>query len=226
MLPGAMMAEGVCVSRTPSPIPVFAGRPLRPLPQGERAREASAARFGKTKPTLVLAIRVVPAEAGTHHHCRWLWVPALAALGRDDDGLARTKSQRAAVGNDRRPRSIVSGLLFTMNGATPTCRAAVPGEGRHALRGVGFTRSGSPTQSTTISQRRVSANGARQQDGCYFAQAPARTQSQSALAGPSLRHARDTKKVPGGFAPPGIVQLNSSREHQGTMSRWTRIRRP
>jgi hypothetical protein len=27
---------------------------------------------------------VVPAKAGTHDHRRWLWVPALAALGRDD----------------------------------------------------------------------------------------------------------------------------------------------
>src|SRR5262245_13374911 len=34
-----------------------------------------------------LAIRVVPAKAGTHDRRRWLWVPALAALGRDDDGL-------------------------------------------------------------------------------------------------------------------------------------------
>ena len=25
--------------------------------------------------------------AGTHDHSQWLWVPALAALGRDDDGL-------------------------------------------------------------------------------------------------------------------------------------------
>jgi len=33
------------------------------------------------------------------------------------------KNQPAAVGNDRRLRSIVSGSLFTMNGATPTCRA-------------------------------------------------------------------------------------------------------
>ena len=37
--------------------------------------------------------------------------------------LVRAKHQLAAVRNDRRLRSIVSGLLFTMNGATPTCRA-------------------------------------------------------------------------------------------------------
>jgi hypothetical protein len=61
--------------------------------------------------------------AGTHGHRQWLWVPALAALGRDDDRLARAKHQPAAVGNERRLRSIVSGLLFTMNAATPTCRA-------------------------------------------------------------------------------------------------------
>jgi len=28
---------------------------------------------------------VIPAKAGTHNHGLWLWVPALAALGRDDD---------------------------------------------------------------------------------------------------------------------------------------------
>jgi hypothetical protein len=43
---------------------------------------------------------------------RWLWVPALAALGRDDDRLACAKHQLAAVRNDRRGSVIVSGLLF------------------------------------------------------------------------------------------------------------------
>src|SRR5215831_4507424 len=33
------------------------------------------------------------------------------------------RNQPAAVGNDRRLRSIVSGLFFTMDGATQTCRA-------------------------------------------------------------------------------------------------------
>src|SRR5215831_3253829 len=36
---------------------------------------------------------------------------------------ATWKNQPARVGNDRRPRSIVQGLLFTINSATPTCRA-------------------------------------------------------------------------------------------------------
>src|SRR5262249_48609287 len=66
---------------------------------------------------------VVPAKAGTHNHRRCLWVPALAALGRDDDPLVFAKHQPAAVGNDRGLRSPVSGLLFTGNAATSTCRA-------------------------------------------------------------------------------------------------------
>jgi hypothetical protein len=46
-------------------------------------------------------------ESATQHSC--------ATAGR-------AKNQPAGVGNDRRPRSIVQGLLFTMDGATPTCR--------------------------------------------------------------------------------------------------------
>jgi len=55
-----------------------------------------------------LAVRVVPAKAGTHGNRRRLWVPALAALGRDDDRLVRANGQPAAVRNDRRGRFIVS----------------------------------------------------------------------------------------------------------------------
>jgi hypothetical protein len=93
--------------------------------------------FGQTKPTLILAKRterrfgetkpriiwpsVVPAKAGTHDHRRWLWVPARAALGRDDDRLVRAKHQPAAVRNRARRNFIVSGLLFTMTFATQTC---------------------------------------------------------------------------------------------------------
>src|SRR5262245_3359019 len=35
---------------------------------------------------------------------------------------ATWENQPAAVRKDRRPRSVVSGLLFTMDSATPTCR--------------------------------------------------------------------------------------------------------
>jgi len=54
---------------------------------------------------------------------RWLWVPALAALGRDDDPVGFVKNQPAGVGKDRRLRSVVLGLFFTMKNATFTCRA-------------------------------------------------------------------------------------------------------
>src|SRR5262245_62955830 len=40
----------------------------------------------------------------------------------------RTKNQPAAVGNGHGLRSIVSGLLFTMISATPTCRAVSRGQ--------------------------------------------------------------------------------------------------
>src|SRR5262249_54746277 len=70
-----------------------------------------------------LTIRVVPAKAGTHDHRQWLWGPARAALGRDDDDLVQAKHHPVDARNDRRPRSIVSGLLFTMTFATRTCRS-------------------------------------------------------------------------------------------------------
>src|SRR5215510_1969403 len=62
----------------------------------------------------------------------------------------------------------------------------------------------------------------RQHNG-YNSPRRQRAKSESALA-VSLR-ARGTKKSPGGFAPPGVVSSNSSPEHQGTMSRWTRMRK-
>src|SRR5262249_53198264 len=47
---------------------------------------------------------------------------AVARIGRDDSGFS-LENQPPAVGDDRELRSIVSGLLFTMDAATPTCRA-------------------------------------------------------------------------------------------------------
>src|ERR1700730_6818648 len=87
VLPRVMMGEGVRVTRTPHPFE-FVGAPLCPLPQGERAREASTD----------MSANEATQRRGAKH-------------------------QPAAVGNDRRLRSLVSGLLFTMDGATPTCRA-------------------------------------------------------------------------------------------------------
>jgi len=62
-------------------------------------RNEANRRFGETNPTIHL---------GTHDHRRWLWVPALATLGRDDDRLVRAKDQPPAVRNGGRGNFIVS----------------------------------------------------------------------------------------------------------------------
>ena len=70
---------------------------------------------------------------------------AVARVGRDDNRFS-LEHQPAAVGNDRRLRSLVSGLLFTMDGATPTCRAvSARGDSDHALACVGPRGAGSTT---------------------------------------------------------------------------------
>src|SRR5262249_7770887 len=55
----------------------------------------------------------------------WVRHCALSRLGRGHERrhwrIWPNKNQPAAVGTDRGLRSIVFGLLFTMNGATPTC---------------------------------------------------------------------------------------------------------
>jgi hypothetical protein len=62
--------------------------------------------------------------------CELAWAAMLLSMRASTDMLANESTQRrgakhqpVAVGNDRRLRFIVSGLLFTMDGATPTCRA-------------------------------------------------------------------------------------------------------
>jgi hypothetical protein len=71
MLARAMMGEGY-VAATPHPIRVL-GQTFAPSPaRGEGAKG-----------------EVVPAKVGTHDRRRRLWVPALAALGRDDESLER-----------------------------------------------------------------------------------------------------------------------------------------
>src|SRR5262249_729650 len=102
-------------------VPALASRCDAPQHEGEGARRILAkrtkGRLGQTKRRIIWP-SVVPAKAGTHDHRRWLWVPALAALGRDDDRLVH---QPEAVRNRDRGNFIVSGLLFTMKNATPTC---------------------------------------------------------------------------------------------------------
>jgi hypothetical protein len=109
----AMMGEGCLLETNPSPIRVL-GQTIVPSP----ARgEGTGGERG------VLAKRT----QGPFRHPvvrRWLWVPALAALGRDDDRLVQAGQQPAGVRNRARRDFIVSGLLFTMTFATQTCRAA------------------------------------------------------------------------------------------------------
>src|SRR5215469_11231531 len=64
---------------------------------------------------------------------------AVARVGRDDN-LSRMKNQPAAVGNEPQLRSIVSGLLFTMDGATPTCRAVSARPARAGGEAAGIPR--------------------------------------------------------------------------------------
>jgi hypothetical protein len=111
-----------------------------------RSASAVAAHFGETNPTN--PTRVVPAHSasktrvnalmlGTHNHGLWLWVPALRPLRGRRPGrrsFIRTKNQPAAARKHRRPRSVVSGLLFTMTSATPTCRAVSARSGRRPAR--------------------------------------------------------------------------------------------
>jgi hypothetical protein len=154
-----------------------------------RSASAVAAHFGETNPTN--PPRVVPARgtprqqkrvyarlrramrrgdpvAGTHNHGLWLWVPALRPLHGRRPGrrsFIRTRNQPAAAGNDRRLRFPVSGLLFTGNGATPTCRAVgaraadLPPPGRRPGFSVTY-RSGGAAFGAAVAGRALRARDA------------------------------------------------------------------
>src|SRR5262249_53183921 len=125
MLLRPMMGEGYGAAAPPQPFE-FVGRPLCPLPQGARAREASAAHFGQTKPTII-SPSVVRAKAGTHDQRRWLWVPALPSLSRGSAGTTIAWPERAPTcgcTKSRLGQFHCFGLILTMEIATSTCRAA------------------------------------------------------------------------------------------------------
>src|SRR5262249_25687087 len=107
--------------------PALASGRDAPQHEGEGAPRVLAKRtqrrFGQTKPRIIWP-SVVPAKAGTHDHRRWLWVPALAALGRDDDCLARAEHQPADVRNRDWGNFHCFGLILTMSFATPACLSA------------------------------------------------------------------------------------------------------
>src|SRR5262245_13542156 len=106
-------------------------RAARPHPEERACRRSLANSNARARVSKDENVRLSsPSCFETHRSVRRLWmllrfVPCCdaAALGRDDDGLVRAKYQPADARNDRRLRSIVSGLLFTMTFATRTCRS-------------------------------------------------------------------------------------------------------
>jgi hypothetical protein len=139
MQPRARMGEGCVAAATPHPFEI-AGAPLCPLPQGARAREASAAHFGETKPIRhfgetnpmgVLAKRSQAFIWGRPRESKGPPVvmgpdspPAFAGVGRDDDCLARAEHQPADVRSRDWGNFHCFGLILTMEIATPTCSAS------------------------------------------------------------------------------------------------------
>src|SRR6516165_8204634 len=73
---------------------------------------------------------------------------AVARIGRDDSRFS-LENQPAAVRNDRGFRSPVSGLLFTGNAATPTCRAV---SARPGWRPAGARRDGRGSHRPALAQ--------------------------------------------------------------------------
>jgi len=79
---------------------------------------------------------------------------ALRAAPQHEGATGTRQSQPAAVGNDRGLRSVVSGLLFTMTSATPTCRAVSARSGRPArARRDGRAHSAPRSRSTSSATR-------------------------------------------------------------------------
>jgi hypothetical protein len=176
------------------------------------SRRIAALRGGGSVCAPVCAAMLLSMRAGAH-----------GAFRKPSDS-AGAKNQPAAVGNDRWSALPVSGLLFTGNGATPTCRAvSARGDSDRALGGIGPRGAGSPTYDHQ--RRGASANETRRQDGgCNSPRRPP-PQIPMRFGGPACVMLEAQKKPPAG-CPAGGRQLKSSREHQGTMSRWTRTRSP
>jgi hypothetical protein len=121
MLARAMMGEGY-VAATPHPFESL-GRPLRPLPQGERARKARSSPRGAPRDARVAGTPlrgpiITAGDYGSRLSARFRG----RRPGRHR--LVRVKYQPTAVRKDRWGNFIVLGLLFTMKAATQTCRAA------------------------------------------------------------------------------------------------------
>ena len=135
MLSRVRMGEGYVAAPTPHPFESL-GTPLCPLPQGARAREASAARFGETNPRIISpsgsSPRGVPRDArvaGTPLRGPMITAGGYGSRlslrsGRDDSRFS-LEHQPAAVRNDGRRRFPVSGLLI--QGMVQLQRVGSPG---------------------------------------------------------------------------------------------------
>jgi hypothetical protein len=78
--------------------------------------------------------------AGTHDQGRWLWVPALAALGQDDDGSARTNLRllESNPGSDPLFWGCYLQWMVQLQRVEPSVR----GDSDHALGAVGSRGAG------------------------------------------------------------------------------------
>ena len=172
--------------------------------------------------------------AATPHPFEFVGLP-LCPLPQGGEGTRRAPAAGAFWPNEASGRNTNLRVCETIAGPDPLFRDCYLQWMAQLQRVEPSVRGGIPTmpwavlahaergrQPTTISQRGVSANEARRQDGGY--NSPRRPPPQ--IWRPSLSHPRGTQKMPPAGCPAGGRQLNSSREHQGTMSRWTRIRRP
>ena len=129
------------------------------------------------------------------------------------------KHQSAGVRSDRRPRSLFRDCYLqwmaqlqrvepSVRGGIPTMPWAVLAPAERGRSASGAFRPTKPGGKTAVTIR-----------------PGARPPNPNELWRPSLSHPRGTKKPPAG-CPAGGGQLKSSHEHQGTMSRWTRMRSP
>ena len=154
----------------PSPIR-SRGHTIVPSPARAEGTKGESRAFWRNEPNEPYLGR--PRESGTHNHGLWLWVPALAALGRDDD-FHKNGEPTCGCGNRSLVRLACSGLLFTGNAATPTCRAVSARSGRRPARARRDGRALTPRRARAARRARrdgprsplESRNRARPAEGC------------------------------------------------------------
>jgi len=168
-LPRARTGEG-CVAKTPHPFEVV-DTPLCPLPQGARARKGRAAHFGETNPTN--PTWVVPAKAEPITTV-FGYGSRLSLRSAGTTIFHKNGEPTCGCGNRSLVRLACSGLLFTGNAATPTCRAVSARSGRRPARARRDGRALTPRRARAARRARrdgprsplESRNRARPAEGC------------------------------------------------------------